>query len=91
MRGRRVGRWQPGKSRRCRKRPLRERILIVCEGLTERNYFDQMKGEGWVREHLAVVVKHAKGGARERIAEFAVERKNDADEPYDEAWCVMDV
>jgi hypothetical protein len=50
-----------------------------------------MKREGWARENLAVTVKRGKGGSREQIAQFAVDRKAEASEPYDEMWCVMDV
>ena len=92
MSPRRIERWQSGKSRRRQWRPERTRILIVCEGReTERNYFDQMKREGFAREHLVVRVKRGKGGSREQIAESAVNFKNGASEPFDEAWCVMDI
>ncbi len=83
--------WRSGKSRTRQRRPKRRRILIVGEGQeTERNYFDQMKREGWAKENLAVTVKRGKGGSREQIAQFAIDRKAEADEPYDEVWCVMD-
>jgi hypothetical protein len=64
----------------------------VCEGKeTEPNYFDQMKREGWARDNLTTTVKRGKGGSREQIAEFAIDRAAEADVPYDEVWCVMDV
>jgi len=92
MNNRRLGGWRSSRSRRCQRRPLRKRLLIVCEGReTERNYFDQLKREDWPGQNLAVTVKRGKGGLREQIAQFAVERKNDSSEGYDEVWCVMDV
>ena len=86
-----IHRWQSGTSRRRRSRPQRRRILIVCEGReTERNYFDQMKRVGYARDNLAVTVKRGKGGSREEIAQFAVNYKRRTNDPFDEAWCVMD-
>lgn len=87
-----IDRWRSNKSRRRRKRRQRRRILIVCEGReTERNYFDHMKREGWAKDSLAITVKRGRGGSREQIAQFAVDRKAEATAPYDEVWCVMDV
>ena len=90
-----IDRWRSGKSRRFQRRPQRRRILIVCEGKeTERNYFDQLRREGWAKENLAVTVKRGKGGSREQIARFAVRLKKEANtacEPFDKVWCVMDV
>jgi hypothetical protein len=86
--------WRRSKSRERQRRPRRRRILIVCEGReTERNYFNDLKEDGWASANLKVVVKRGKGGSREQVAEHAVNRKNEADanEPYDEVWCVMDV
>jgi hypothetical protein len=50
-----------------------------------------MKREGFARDNLAVTVKRGKGGSREQIAQFAADCKNGANDPFDEAWCVMDV
>ena len=36
-------------------------------------------------------VMPGKGGSRQQIAQFAVERKENATDDYDEVWCVMDV
>jgi hypothetical protein len=64
----------------------------VCEGQeTERNYFDQAKREPFARERLTVTIKRGKGGSRRQIAECAVLYQEDASEPYDAVWCVMDV
>ncbi|MHB1037222.1 MAG: RloB family protein [Pirellulales bacterium] len=83
--------WQRSRTRRLQRRPLRKRILIVCEGRqTEHNYFDQLKRTGYARDHLAITVKCGKGGSREQITQFAIDRKRESREPYDEVWCVMD-
>ncbi len=67
-------------------------MLIVCEGqVTEPNYFHQLKQEACVKKNFWVTVKRGKGGARQQIAQFAVERKDSARDDYDEVWCVMDV
>ena len=52
-------------------------VLIVCEGReTETNYFDQLKQEECVKRVLAITVKRGKGGSRQQVAQFAVERKD---------------
>jgi hypothetical protein len=67
-------------------------VLIVCEGReTEPNYFAQLKQEACVKKNFSVKVKRGKGGSRQQIAQFAVERKEHAADDYDEVWCVMDV
>jgi len=72
-------------------RPQKTTILIVCEGKeTERNYFDQLKRDEPTRRRFAITVKRGKGGSRQQIAQFAVDRKNDIDATYDQVWCVMD-
>lgn len=91
MSARRIDHWRSGKSRKPIRRPQRRRILIVCEGQeTERNYFDQLKREGFAKDHLAITVKRGKGGSRTQVARYAVRNRNEAGEPYDEIWCVMD-
>jgi len=78
--------------RRGASRPRKTTVLIVCEGKeTERNYFDRLKRDEPTRRHFAITVKRGKGGSRQRIAQFAVDRKNDIDADYDQVWCVMDV
>jgi hypothetical protein len=67
-------------------------VLIVCEGReTERNYFDQLKRDEPTRQNFAITVKRGKGGSRQQIAQFAVDRRNDGGDDYDHVWCVMDV
>lgn len=86
-------RRRSGTSRRqVASRPRKTTILIVCEGKkTEGNYFDQLKRDDWTRQHFAITVKWGKGGSRQQVAQFAVDRKNDIDADYDQVWCVMDV
>jgi hypothetical protein len=77
--------------RRSSRKPLL-RVLIVGEGReTERNYFDALKREDEVRAKFFVTVRKGKGGSREQIAQHAVERKREAPDDYDVAFCVMDV
>lgn len=89
MSGRR-GRGTPSRTRQ--KRSIKSRVLIVCEGQkTERLYFDRLKREDRVAKRFDVTVKKGKGGSREQIAKYAIQRKNDPGGDYDEVWCVMDV
>ena len=89
----RFDRRRSGSSRRHgASRPRKTTILIVCEGKeTERNYFDRLKRDEPTRRHFSITVKRGKGGSRQQIAQFAVDRKNDIDADYDQVWCVMDV
>lgn len=81
--------------RKSQLRPVKRRVLIVCEGReTERNYFDQLKRRDEVDALFAVTVRRSKGGSRTHVAESAIERKRDAEREggeFDECWCVMDV
>jgi hypothetical protein len=70
--------------------------LIVCEGKeTEWNYFNQLRlqlhDNDQMRRRSGITVKRGRGGSRQQIARFAVERKDNANERFDEVWCVMDV
>lgn len=79
-------------SRQRNSRPVKTRVLIVCEGQeTERNYFDQLKREDRVTERFSVTVKKGKGGSREQIAQHAIDRMKNSIGNFDEVWCVMDV
>ncbi len=78
--------------RRHQPRPLKTTLLIVCEGKeTERNYFEELKREPWTSRYFAITVKRGKGGSREQVAQFAVDRKENSVDDFDEVWCVMDV
>ncbi len=74
-----------------RVRPLKTSVLIVCEGKTETNYFDKLKRDEVTSRRFAVTVKRGKGGSRDQIAQFAIERMNEGPDRYDFVWCVMDV
>ncbi len=77
--------------RRGPSRPQKTTVLIVCEGKeTERNYFDQLKRDEPTRRHFDITVKRGKGGSRQQVAQFAIDRKNDIDTNFDQVWCVMD-
>jgi hypothetical protein len=78
--------------RRVPSRPRKATVLIVCEGKeTEPNYFDRLKRDEPAWQHFAITVKRGRGGSRQGIAQFAVDRKNDFGADYDHVWCVMDV
>ena len=67
-------------------------VLIVCEGQkTEYHYLHQLKQEECVKKGFRVMVKPGRGGSRQQVAQFAIERKDYASDDYDEVWCVMDV
>lgn len=89
----RFDRRRSGSSRRRGvSRPRKTTILIVGEGKeTERNYFDRLKRDEPTRRHFSITVKRGKGGSRQQIAQFAVDRKNDIGADYDQVWCIMDV
>lgn len=95
----RRGRSHPsGKSRPSQGRPLKTRVLIVCEGKeTEYNYLYRMKEEEEVKKYLTVVVKKGNGKSRQEIAASAIQHKEkearhaDKENFDDEVWCVMDV
>jgi hypothetical protein len=73
-------------------RSERTTVLIVCEGReTEPNYFDRLKREEHAKKNFTIKVKKGKGGSRQQVAQFAVERKENAGDKFDEVWCVMDV
>lgn len=88
-----------GNSRTSQRRPLKTRVLIVCEGTeTEYNYLHHMKEEDEVKRRLAVTVKRGNGKSRQEIAESAIQHKEKDEARHagregldDEAWCVMDV
>jgi hypothetical protein len=89
----RFDRRRSGSSRRQRaSRPRKTTVLIVCEGKeTEPNYFRQLMNDDWTKQHFSITVKRGKGGSRQQVAQFTVERKELADREYDQVWCVMDV
>jgi hypothetical protein len=82
-------------SRRPPKRDPKKRFLIVCEGkVTEREYFDHT---GHLFRH--VILEISPGGDPKSLVERAIEKKKDSEEKakkdanelYDQIWCVCDV
>ena len=73
-------------------RSERTTVLIVCEGReTEPNYFDRLKREEQVKKSFTITVKRGKGSSRQQVARYAVECRENADQKFEEVWCVMDV
>jgi hypothetical protein len=80
------------RKRRVQSRPLKERLLIVCEGrATEPNYLDGLKRFGSIPAHFAITVKKGRGGTRLEIAESAVQKKNEEGHSFDRVILLMDV
>lgn len=75
---------------------LRERILIMCEGETERNYFLAIKQDRDYKAKLTAVspqVIKAKHPTPERVVKEAIQRaEHEVKEgnPYDQVWVVFD-
>ncbi|MFE9243212.1 RloB family protein [Nocardiopsis sp. NPDC006938] len=61
-------------------------FLIVCEGETEKRYFDSLRGHRGVQIH-AVHVRRAKHPQRERVVRTAVEAERS---DYTGVWAVFD-
>lgn len=84
---RRAGRRRESDLRRRPARREERRVyLVVCEGETEKGYFDSMRGHPEVRIHT-VHVKRAKHPQRERVVRTAKEADRD---DYTEVWAVFD-
>lgn len=78
--------------RRVQSRPLKERLLIVCEGrATEPNYLDGLKRFGSIPAHFAITVAKGRGGTRFDIAESAVSKKRELGNNFDRVLLLMDV
>ncbi len=76
-----------------RTRPLRERLLIVCEGKkTEPNYFESLKA--MLPPQVAEVIDIQGLGANTQSLVNAArglrDKRRDTDYPYDEVWVVFD-
>ncbi len=72
------------------------RILIICEGLTERNYFTAIKQDPDYKRHLAAVsvdVLEAKNNDPLQIVNETIQRKKKASQEgneYNHVWVVFD-
>lgn len=75
---------------------MRARILIMCEGETERNYFQAIKEDSDFKLALSAVnaqVITAKNRSPEQVVAEAVRRKEEEEregDPYDQIWVVFD-
>lgn len=72
--------------RRGSRREERSVYLVVCEGETEKRYFDSMRRHPGVRVHT-VHVRQAKHPQKERVLRAAREAERD---DYTEVWAVFD-
>lgn len=78
------------------KRVLRRRILILCEGETERNYFQAIKEDDDYKRALSAIdpqIMEANKPAPELIVKEAIAKFNKAkreQNPYDKVWLIFD-
>ena len=72
-------------SRKVNIREIKQRFLIVCEGAkTEPNYFKNF------RVPKTVIDVKGVGENPSRLVQSAIKLKAEADEEYDQVWCVFD-
>lgn len=83
------GKYQRGKKRseKMNTRPLRKRVLIVCEGgKTEPNYFESFP----IDERLFYVKTVGEGYNTISLVKKAKKTQKDTMPPFDKVWCVFD-
>lgn len=79
-----------------RKRSVKQRLLILCEGETERNYFLAMRENSDFKEKMAATnidIVSAKNSTPEQIVKEAIKRETEAkreDNEYQKVWLVFD-
>ncbi|MFK7945999.1 MAG: RloB family protein [Saprospiraceae bacterium] len=79
-----------------RKRSVKPRLLILCEGETERNYFEAMKEDDDYESKMAaakITILTAKSPTPEQIIKEAIKKGNEAKReknPYEMIWVVFD-
>lgn len=79
-----------------KKRKLKPRILIMCEGETERNYFQAIKESEDYKKALVAInpqVLKAKHSSPEQVVDEAIRRGKEAKRegnPYNKIWVVID-
>ena len=84
------------KRHRQKKRTARKRVLILCEGETERNYFQAIKEDPDYKQALSAIqaqIVAAKNPTPEHVVSEALKRaKREASQgnPYDQVWVVFD-
>lgn len=66
--------------------PLNKTILIVCEGQTEKLYFESFPVLG-----VKIKAIDLKGPAKLKLVEWTKEIVENAKEEYNEIWCVFDM
>jgi hypothetical protein len=66
--------------------PINKTILIVCEGQTEKLYFESFPVLG-----VKIKVVDLKGQAKLKLVESTKEIVENANADYDEVWCVFDM
>lgn len=66
--------------------PINKTILIVCEGQTERLYFESFPVLG-----VRIKIVDLRGQSKLKLIESAKEILNSTNEEYDEIWCVFDM
>lgn len=82
--------------RKTKGKKVKKRVLILCEGQTERNYFQALKESPEYKKALSAVttqVLTAKHSTPEQIVQEAekIEKAEDrAGNPYDKIWLVFD-
>ncbi len=78
------------------KRNIRRRVLIMCEGKTEKNYFQAIKEDEEYQQALSALnpqVIAAKNPTPKKVIKEAIKRVEKAlseENPYDEVWVVFD-
>lgn len=79
-----------------RKRSVRPRLLILCEGETERNYFKAMREDEDYKSKMAatdITILTAKSPTPEQIVKEAIKKGKEAKQeknPYQTIWVVFD-
>jgi hypothetical protein len=66
--------------------PINKTILIVCEGQTEKLYFESFPVLG-----VKIKAIDLKGQAKLKLVESTIEIVENAKEEYNEVWCVFDM
>lgn len=79
-----------------RKRLVKQRLLVLCEGETERNYFKAMREDEDFKSKMAatdITILTAKNPTPEQIIKEAIKREKEAkreNNPYQTVWVVFD-
>lgn len=66
--------------------PLNKTLLIVCEGLTEKNYFESFPVLG-----VKIKVIDVRGQSKLKLIESTNEIIDSTSDEYNEVWCVFDM